>query len=108
MRVIHKIALKEIIILKTQPVTKRNTYFCGDIQSNLAGQRYRSAIAEQYNTTVRLAMFNVRYKASVCDLSLISRFLKCVVLTQRSTYLAITPSTVNHAANQKIKCQYTN
>ena len=52
MRVIHKIAL-EIIILKTQPVTKRNTYFCGDIQSNLTGQRYRSAI-EQYNTTGKL------------------------------------------------------
>ena len=41
MRVIHKIAL-EIIILKTQLVTKRNTYFCGNIQSNLTGQRSNS------------------------------------------------------------------
>ena len=45
MRVIHEIA-EEIIILKTQPVTKRITYFCGDIQSNLTGKRI-----EQYNTT---------------------------------------------------------
>ena len=51
-------------------------------------------------------MFNVRYKESVCDLCLWFRVSqKCVILTQRSSSLAITPSTVNHAANQIIKCQ---
>ena len=43
MRVIHKLHRKlQSMILKTQPVTKRNTYFCGDIQSNLTGQRSNS------------------------------------------------------------------
>jgi len=33
-------------------------------------------------------------------LSLIAFFFKCVIIAERSTYLAITPSTVNHSTNQ--------
>ena len=52
-------------------------------------------------------MINVKVQ-SECFVTFVSDFAfpkKCVILTQRSTYLAITPSTVNHAANQIIKCQ---
>ena len=58
------------MILKTQPVTKRNTYFCGDIQSNLTGQRSNS---------ITIQVSDVQRKVqSECflPLSVISRFLK--------------------------------
>ena len=102
MRAIHEIA-RELTILNS--IGYKTNYLLlwryPIKRISITGQQNGSA--DRTVILYRLATFNVksvRYKTLITFVSDFAR-----VLTERSSYLAITPSTVNHAANQTIKCQ---